>query len=65
MQVELERSARAEGLKGFEVIKRVFLEPEQWSTANDLMTPSFKLKRPNLQKHYAQEIKSMYIALGE
>lgn len=38
--------------KGFEAIKAVVLEPEQFSVENDCLTPTFKFKRPQLQKRY-------------
>jgi hypothetical protein len=39
-------------LQGFEAIKGVLLEPEQFSVDNDCLTPTFKFKRPQLQKRY-------------
>lgn len=47
-------------LKGFEFPKAVFLEPNAFSVENDLMTPKFSLKRPNLTKHYKKQIDAMY-----
>lgn len=38
--------------KGFEAIKALVLEPEQFSVENDCLTPTFKYKRPQLQKRY-------------
>lgn len=35
----------------------------QFSVDNDLFTPTFKLKRPQLQARYEQEIKAMYSTL--
>lgn len=65
VQQEMEKSGRSDGLKGFEVLKRVHLDPDAWTTDNDLMTPSFKLKRAQLKKRYEKEIEAMYKALGE
>jgi hypothetical protein len=39
-------------LQGFEAIKGVLLEPEEFSVDNDCLTPTFKFKRPQLQKRY-------------
>lgn len=57
---KLKDTAKAAGLKGFEEIKAVLLEAEPFSVENDLMTPSFKLKRPQLQKKYQSDITRMY-----
>lgn len=38
----------------------VHLDPTAWDVENGFMTPSFKLKRPQLQKHYQKEIDEMY-----
>ena len=36
------------------------LDHKQWDVDNGLMTPSFKLKRNQLQKHYQKFIDDMY-----
>jgi len=57
---ELGKVSKKERLKGFERIPAVILTPEQFSTDNDLMTPSFKLKRPQLKKHFQQRLDAAY-----
>lgn len=47
---QLTTVGKAGKLKGFEMIKAVFLEPSPFTVENDLITPSFKLRRPQLQK---------------
>lgn len=39
-------------IKGFEAIRGVTLDAEQFSVDNDCLTPTFKFKRPQLQKRY-------------
>lgn len=50
------RAGKADKLKGFEFPKALLLEPEAWSVDNDLITPKFSLKRPNLLKHYQKQV---------
>ena len=79
---ELGKAGKARGLRGFERIKCMHLDPEEWTVDNgrplfDLkfkkgnallysdinigyrtagtVTPSFKLKRPQLQKRYQKQ----------
>jgi long-chain acyl-CoA synthetase len=59
----LTTTAREEKLKGFEIPKAVFVESEQFSVENDLLTPTFKSKRPQLQKKYQSIIDDMYAKL--
>ncbi len=47
-------------MQGFEMIKSLYLDPEQFSIENGLMTPTFKLKRPPLQSKYQPQIDAMY-----
>ena len=51
--------------QGFEEVKDVVLECELFSVENDLMTPSFKLKRPQLLKRYKQQIDAMYARMKQ
>jgi long-chain acyl-CoA synthetase len=45
----LRATAKAGKLKGFEEIKDVLLEEHHFAVDNDLLTPSFKLKRPQVR----------------
>lgn len=60
-------------LKGYEKIKsehQLLLEAsdlnelgQAWHTGNELMTPSFKIKRPQLAKKYESQFDAMYAAM--
>lgn len=60
----LVKRGKATNLKGFELVKGVELEHELFTTENDLMTPSFKLKRPKLKTKYQAAIDKLYETLG-
>ncbi|KAK4381596.1 Long chain acyl-CoA synthetase 4 [Sesamum angolense] len=47
-------------LKGFEFIKAVHLDPVPFDMERDLITPTFKKKRPQLLKYYQGVIDNMY-----
>ncbi|KAI8062703.1 hypothetical protein BC940DRAFT_308158 [Gongronella butleri] len=51
-------------LKGFEQFKTISLTSEEFSVDNDMLTPTFKLKRENAQKTYKKEIDDMYAAIS-
>jgi long-chain acyl-CoA synthetase len=46
--------------QGFEQVRKIHLDSEQFTVERDLITPTFKLKRPQLQKHYQAKIDAMY-----
>ncbi|QDZ23683.1 acetyl-CoA synthetase-like protein [Chloropicon primus] len=60
---ELKKTGKESKLKGFEIVKAVHLDYEQFSIETDLLTPSFKLKRPQLLKHYKSKIDALYASL--
>lgn len=51
--------------QGFEMVRAIYIESPShlFSVENDLLTPTFKLKRAPLQKRYQAEIDAMYAAL--
>ena len=51
------------GLHSFELAKKIFLDYVPFSVENDLMTPTFKLKRHNITQHYKESIDKMYETL--
>ena len=57
---EIKRLSKKNGLQGFETVKGVYLEPNIFTAENDLVTPTFKLKRPQLRDYYADEIAKLY-----
>lgn len=47
-------------LHGFEFPKAIYIEHQAFTEDNNLLTPSFKLRRPNLKEHYQQIIANTY-----
>jgi len=68
---EIVAEAKAGKLKTFEIPKAVHLEGKTnelgqgFSVENDMLTPTFKVKRPQLLKRYVLQIDQMYAQLGE
>jgi long-chain acyl-CoA synthetase len=58
-----EVAARAQ-LRGFEVVKRVFVATEDFTVENGLLTPTMKLKRHEVRKRYAKEIDALYLQVA-
>lgn len=56
----LSATCRSQKLKGFEAIRAVHLDSTPFSVDNNLITPSLKLKRPQLLRHYKPAIDKMY-----
>jgi long-chain acyl-CoA synthetase len=50
-------------LRGFEHAKALYLESEPFAIENDLLTPTFKVKRPQAKKRYEEIIAQLYEAL--
>ena len=50
-------------LSGLENIKAVHLEPEPFSVENEILTPTFKLKRNVAGDKYEEQIRAMYGSL--
>ncbi|KAJ1386080.1 AMP-dependent synthetase/ligase [Sesbania bispinosa] len=60
MLEELSKIAKENKLKGFEFIKAVHLDPVPFDMERDLITPTYKKKRPQLLKYYQNVIDNMY-----
>merc|ERR1719231_472093 len=57
---DLTATGKAGKLKGFEAVKAVFLDPKPFDMERDMLTPTFKKRRPQLLKFYQPEIDQMY-----
>lgn len=57
---ELNSIGKTNNLRGFEMLKAVHLEPHPFDMERDLITPTFKLKRPQLLKCYKDCIDQLY-----
>ena len=45
--------------------KKIFLTKEPFTVENDMLTPTFKMKRNVAKKVYQAEIDEMYVKLAE
>ncbi|KAF7810939.1 long chain acyl-CoA synthetase 2-like [Senna tora] len=57
---ELNSTGQKHQLRGFEMLKAVYLEPIPFDMERDLITPTFKLKRPQLLNYYKDQIDQLY-----
>ncbi|KAL9386934.1 hypothetical protein Peur_020058 [Populus x canadensis] len=57
---ELTKIGKEKKLKGFEFIKAIHLDPEPFDMERDLITPTYKKRRPQLLKYYQNVIDNMY-----
>ncbi|KAL0334784.1 UNVERIFIED_CONTAM: Long chain acyl-CoA synthetase 2 [Sesamum radiatum] len=57
---ELNSTAKTHNLRGFEMLRGVHLEPVPFGIDRDLVTPTFKLKRPQLLTYYKECIDQLY-----
>lgn len=61
---DLAAVADEHGLHPWEYVQAVHLEPHQFGVHNGLVTPTLDLCRPALGRHYAAQVREMYVALG-
>lgn len=57
---QMEAKAKEYALSGIERVKKIHVTGTGFTTANDLVTPTLKLKRFNAKKHFLQQIEKMY-----
>jgi long-chain acyl-CoA synthetase len=50
---------QAPNWKGYEVARNMIVDPNEWTTENDFLTPSLKVKLRNLLTHHEQAIESL------
>ncbi|CAN0908815.1 Long chain acyl-CoA synthetase 4 [Linum grandiflorum] len=57
---ELIRVGKEKKLRGFELLKAIHLEPVAFDMESDLLTPTYKKKRPQLLKYYQIVVDNLY-----
>ncbi|KAG6646024.1 long chain acyl-CoA synthetase 7, peroxisomal-like [Carya illinoinensis] len=62
---EMDDVGREAQLRGFEFAKAVTLVHEPFTLENDLLTPTFKIKRPQAKAYFAKAIADMYAGLSQ
>ena len=57
---DMETLGRKADLKGFEIIKKVYLSPESFTVENDLCTPTLKIRRHVAVKRFEEILNKLY-----
>jgi len=55
--------SRSHGLHGFETVRAIHVESRPFSAENDMLTPTFKLKRQKVRDAYEKELDGLYAGL--
>jgi long-chain acyl-CoA synthetase len=61
---EMQERAKAKKLLGFQQIRDIHLDSTIWSPDNNLLTPTFKIRRKELADRYRNEIEALYERIG-
>ncbi|KAG0347950.1 Long chain acyl-CoA synthetase 7 peroxisomal [Podila humilis] len=64
LQNELSVFGKESDLKGFEILKNIYIHHDQFTIENDLLTPTFKLKRHQAKDKFQAEIDRMYAEIA-
>ncbi|EIE89627.1 hypothetical protein G6F47_004463 [Rhizopus delemar] len=57
---QMNHTGKKAKLRGFEFAKAIYLESEAFSIENDLLTPTFKVKRSHAKKKFEAQIAKLY-----
>ncbi|KAI9281094.1 hypothetical protein BY458DRAFT_450589 [Sporodiniella umbellata] len=57
---EMNKVGKKSELRGFEYAKVIHLSSDPFTMENDLLTPTFKVKRPQAKKYYEAQIAELY-----
>jgi len=57
---DIKTLTKKNGLQGFETVRAIHISSELFTPENALVTPTFKLKRPQLREHFKKPIDEMY-----
>jgi len=57
---EVKTHGKSGGLFGFEIPTKIHVSADLFSVDNDLLTPTFKLKRNEAKNFFIKQIKDMY-----
>ena len=63
IMADIQKLSTENGLHGFEIVKAVHVESTLFSIENDLMTPTFKLKRQKIRDQFEKVIAELYASL--
>jgi long-chain acyl-CoA synthetase len=60
---DIRKLSKESNLQGFETVKAIMLHSVLFSIANDLMTPTFKLKRQKIRDAHEKDIDELYASI--
>ena len=57
---DIEHFSRSNDIKGFEIVKKVYLSKEAFTVENNLLTVTMKLKRHVAKNYFKEQIQKLY-----
>ncbi|KAI7899938.1 uncharacterized protein BX663DRAFT_477474 [Cokeromyces recurvatus] len=61
---QMNKVGKKADMRGFEFAKAIYLESDPFTVEKDLLTPTFKVKRPQAKKYYEKQITELYEVLN-